>query len=115
MKDKVGKVIDNWRHKDYLRDNIGHLLAVNLTIVWCNITCHNISSFDGLGDNNPPWWLLRIVTGGWTNAGACCKELLDHINVLAMGQSNTYESCRNGRQQFSRRGTHHMRAAGRME
>lgn len=82
MKDKVGKVIDNWRHKDYLRDNIGHLLAVNLTIVWCNITCHNISSFGGLGDNNPPWWLLRIVTGGWTNAGACCKELLDHINVL---------------------------------
>jgi hypothetical protein len=40
-----------------------------------------MSSLEGLGDKNPPCWSLRIVTG-WTDAGACYKELLDDNNVL---------------------------------
>ena len=53
-KDKVSKVVGSWRHKDYLRDNTGHL-AGNLMVRF-HESGQNLSFF--------AVWMVAILPGG---------------------------------------------------
>jgi hypothetical protein len=80
-RDKVSKVVGSWRHKNYLRDNTGHL-AANLMVRF-HETAQDVNFFRGVDGKNPAWWTLPIITGwdGQRQAGSVFKAVLDACNV----------------------------------